>query len=75
MPTHDIERDAYTVEQTRHRLGGVANQTIYNLINSGELRSITIGTRRLIPAEAITEFIKLRASVTKRPVELAGKAG
>lgn len=69
MPTHDIERDAYTVEQARQRLGGVANQTIYNLINSGDLRSITIGKRRLIPAEAITEFIASRVATTKRPAE------
>jgi excisionase family DNA binding protein len=52
------ERDAYTVEEARQRLGGIARQTVYNLINAGELNSIQIGTRRLIPAEAIKQFVQ-----------------
>lgn len=52
------ERDAYTIDEARERLGGIARQTIYNLINSGELSSLSIASRRLIPATAIADFIK-----------------
>jgi len=54
----NAERDAYSVEEARQKLGGIARQTIYNLIQAGELDSITIGTRRLIPATAIAKFIE-----------------
>jgi excisionase family DNA binding protein len=59
MPTP--ERDAYPVEEARQKLGGIARQTVYNLINSGQLESIQIGTRRLIPASAIARFIKRKS--------------
>jgi excisionase family DNA binding protein len=61
------ERDAYPIEEARQRLGGIARQTIYDLINQGELASITIGTRRLIPAESIRAFVQKRSSVVARP--------
>lgn len=51
------DRDAHNVEETRQRLGGVSRQTVYDLINSGKLKSFTIGKRRLIPADAIKAFI------------------
>ena len=37
---------------------GLGRTNVYKLINSGELRSITIGKRRLIPREALDEFIE-----------------
>lgn len=61
------DRDAYTIEEARQRLGGIARQTVYNLIHAGELRSLSIGARRLIPASAIIDFIQRRASITERP--------
>jgi excisionase family DNA binding protein len=60
--SEDQSRDAYSVEQARQRLGGIARQTVYNLINAGELDSILIGTRRLIPAHAIAEFVRRRSA-------------
>ena len=42
---------------------GLGRTNVYKLINSGELRSITIGKRRLIPREALDEFIE---KVTKK---------
>ena len=37
---------------------GLGNTLIYQLIRSGELRSCTVGRRRLIPREAIDEFLE-----------------
>ena len=36
---------------------GVGRSTIYALMDSGELRSVKIGARRLIPEQAIVDFI------------------
>lgn len=58
------ERDAYSVEEARQRLGGIARQTVYDLINADELASYHIGTRRFIPADAIKQFIGRRTQVT-----------
>lgn len=49
-------RDYYTVNETMVRLGGISRATIYELINSGELRTVKLGGRRLVPAEAIHEI-------------------
>lgn len=63
------ERDAYSTEEARARLGGIAQQTLYELLNSGELESFTIGKRRLVPAAAITDFIARRMAAPKPPTE------
>lgn len=47
-----------TVEQAAEQLGGVSRSTLYHLIRTGELHSVKIGSRRLIPAEAITDFVQ-----------------
>ena len=36
---------------------GVGRSTIYALMKSGELRSVHVGARRLIPEQAIVDFI------------------
>lgn len=45
-----------TVEETLQRLR-ICRATGYRLINSGALRTVTIGRRRLVPEQAIIEFI------------------
>lgn len=40
------------------RLSGVGRTTLYAALSSGELKSIKIGTRRLITVEAIREWLK-----------------
>ena len=37
----------------------LSRSTLYELIRSGRLRSVTQGRRRLIPASAITDYIAL----------------
>ncbi len=41
------------------RLLGLSRSVIYKLIGSGRLRSVKEGTTRLIPAEAIAEYVAL----------------
>jgi excisionase family DNA binding protein len=44
------------VDEARARLGGIARSTLYQLLDRGSLRSLTIGRRRVIPSSAIAEF-------------------
>lgn len=50
-------RELYSVEEARFLLGGISRATLYELLNAGELETVTIGRRRLIPAAAINAFI------------------
>jgi excisionase family DNA binding protein len=43
---------------TRLRLGGLGRSKLWELIGSGELRSVKIGKRRLVPEQAICEYIE-----------------
>ncbi|RNL84314.1 helix-turn-helix domain-containing protein [Halostreptopolyspora alba] len=45
-----------TVDEAAARLR-VSRWTLYNLIRSGQLRTIKIGRRRLVPAAALAECI------------------
>jgi excisionase family DNA binding protein len=45
-----------TVEQVQERLP-LHRSTIYELLESGKLRSVRIGRRRLISASALQEYI------------------
>ena len=50
---------AYDVPEVLQRLG-VTRPTVYRFLRSGELRSFRLGTRRLVSAEALAEFIRER---------------
>ena len=52
---------AYDVPEVLRRLG-VTRPTVYRFLRSGELRSFRLGTRRLVSAEALAEFIRERES-------------
>lgn len=41
-------------------LGGLSTRTIGNLIRTGQLRSVQIGRRRLIPVAALAELVAAR---------------
>ncbi len=49
-------RQAYSIEETAQQLS-VGRNTIYNLLNNGELKSLRIGARRVIPANEITRLL------------------
>jgi excisionase family DNA binding protein len=46
----------YTLKQAAERLQ-ISRAKLYQLMNSGELRSVHVGTRRLISEDALAEFI------------------
>jgi len=53
-------RRAYSVVEAG-RLCGLSRSSIYKLIESGTLKTIKILGRRLVPAEALDELLKLSA--------------
>lgn len=56
-PATPPERKLYPVGEVAAILGGVTPRMIWNFIKSGELRSVKLGRRRLVPADAIDEFV------------------
>lgn len=46
----------------------IGRSSVYEAIKSGELRSVTVGKRRLIPDAAIAEFIERRLEQSTPPV-------
>ncbi|RBY92948.1 helix-turn-helix domain-containing protein [Blastococcus sp. TF02A-30] len=38
-------------------LGGLGRTKVYELITSGELRTVKIGRRRFVPASAVEEYV------------------
>ena len=45
-----------SISQTCHLLG-VGRSSLYQMMASGRVRSVKIGRRRLVPREAIDEFV------------------
>lgn len=48
------------------RLLGLGRTSLYTLIGSGQLRSVTVGRRRLVPSDAIEEFIAALPTTYRR---------
>jgi excisionase family DNA binding protein len=46
-----------SIEATMARLG-IGRSTVFAAIGSGQLRSVKVGRRRLVPESAIAEFIQ-----------------
>lgn len=64
------QKKAYSVLEARELIGGLSQASFYKLVNSGQLKTIKIGGRRLIPAESIDELIQ-RALESAGHVEAA----
>lgn len=47
-----------TVEQASEELGGLSRSKMYQLMKTGELVSVQIGRRRLIPYREVTAFVE-----------------
>ena len=56
-PIPPEQRDAVDVETTADLLG-VSRRTIYELISTGEIQSVKVRSRRLIPRRAREELIE-----------------
>ncbi|CAM5469227.1 helix-turn-helix domain-containing protein [Streptomyces viridifaciens] len=66
----DLTLVALTVEEAARRLG-IGRTTMYALVASGEVPSVTIGRLRRVPAEALKEYVAARARVSASTVALA----
>ncbi|MCK9487493.1 MAG: helix-turn-helix domain-containing protein [Dehalococcoidia bacterium] len=55
IPTAD--RGLYTLDEACEWLGGISRPLIYGYINSRRLRSVKMGARRMIPADALSSFV------------------
>lgn len=51
------EKLAFTPDDCREMLS-LGRDKVYSLIHSGELRSIRVGRRLLIPKDAVTAFLQ-----------------
>jgi hypothetical protein len=68
LPDHIPRRRAWKVDEARQLLGGISRKSIYDLIKSGELRTVMIAGRRLVPDDAISEVIARGTSETWSPI-------
>jgi excisionase family DNA binding protein len=50
-----------------YQILGLSRTRLYELMSSGKIRSVTIGRRRLVPIEAIDEFIAGLPTEYRRP--------
>lgn len=53
-------RMAYSVDEVGQLLGGLARQSVYNLLNAGDLPSFLVGHRRLVAHEDLVKYIARR---------------
>ncbi|WP_448060652.1 helix-turn-helix domain-containing protein [Cellulomonas hominis] len=53
------EKLLLTVVEAAHRLG-IGRTLMYELIDSGEVRSVHIGRLRKVPVESLSEFVEHR---------------
>jgi hypothetical protein len=60
------ERKLYSISEARELMGGICRNSIYALLNRGEIASVVIGCRRFVTKEAISEFIE-RSTTTVTP--------
>ena len=60
------DRALYSITEAREMLGGISRNSIYALLNSGELASVVIGCRRFVSPAAISELIS-KATTTESP--------
>jgi len=52
-----VEVTLFTIDEAAARLR-VSRWSVYNLIRSGQLQTIKIGRRRLVPLDALTECLE-----------------
>jgi excisionase family DNA binding protein len=52
-----VDITLFTIDEAAAQLR-VSRWSVYNLIRSGQLRTIKIGRRRLVPLDALTECLE-----------------
>ncbi|MBZ4192730.1 MAG: helix-turn-helix domain-containing protein [Candidatus Contendobacter sp.] len=66
FPAVTVAQEALTIVDACRALS-VCRATLYGEINSGRLRTYTLGTRRYIAVAALREFIAAREAETAAP--------
>lgn len=67
-PSESTERLLHSIEEAAHLLG-IGRSTTYALVRGGQLRSVRIGRRRLIPQEAVEEYAGALLKTGEGPVD------
>ena len=62
----NIERLSYSVQEAAQAIG-VSSRTLHDFVKSGALAHFRMGTRVLIPAETLRQFIEQRTQTGKEP--------
>ncbi len=63
-------RVIYTIEEAARQLG-IGRTTMYALVMSGEVRSVTIGRLRRVPAQCIDDYV---TNLLEQPADLPAAA-
>lgn len=57
----------YNMKEAAQQLGGITTRTVHSLLTSGELESVKLGSRRMIPGESLEAYVeKLRGAAERR---------
>lgn len=48
----------HTIPEATQYLRGVGRTKLYELIEAGEIETITVGRRRLVPHQALVDFVE-----------------
>ena len=67
-------RDLYSIEEARKRLGGISRNSIYLMLRAGKLPSVVLGCRRFIAAKAISDLIAASSTVAS-PTRISARYG
>jgi excisionase family DNA binding protein len=59
-------RTLYSIKEAQEQLGGISRNSIYRLLNEGNLTSVVLGSRRFITAAAIAELVE-KSSASETP--------
>jgi excisionase family DNA binding protein len=60
----DTSERGHSIEEAAKRMG-IGRSTVYELLALGELESITIGRRRIVPESAIRSFFAARRAADR----------
>jgi len=60
----NVERLAYSIREAAAAIG-VSSRTLHDFVKDGSLKHFRVGTRVLIPADALREFIECRTQTGK----------
>ncbi len=58
-----LDRFTFTIPEAAQAIG-IGRSTLYKLINEGELRTVRLGTRVLVPRDSVLELLGMEAGPT-----------